>query len=371
MADQTMDRAPYRPMPRANDTRYRAGRASQSNAVGRYERYHRELTDDATYAQADAAPAQTHVSYEAIDRVLTYNRSPDLPFDRSVNPYRGCEHGCIYCFARPTHTYLGMSAGLDFETKLIARPGAPEALERALRKRSYTPAPIAIGTNTDPYQPIEADLRITRGCLKILAQAKHPVAIVTKGTLIERDIDILAPMARDRLVRVGLSVTSMDPGIARAMEPRVPGPARKFETIRRLTDAGIPVRIMVSPVIPGLTDPDLEAILAEGREAGADLASWIMLRLPLEVGPLFREWLEARFPDAAQRVLNLVRDTQDGELYQSGWHRRMRGTGPYADLIAQRFKLACKRLGYETEAAPLRRDLFVPPCADRDQLSLF
>ncbi len=371
MSQYKSSRSAYRPTPLPNAVRFRAGRASQSNSAGRYETLQREATSEECEMLAEAAPVKTEVRYETIDRVLTYNRSPDLPFDRSVNPYRGCEHGCIYCFARPTHTYLGMSAGLDFETKLIARPGAPEALERALRKRGYQPAPIAIGTNTDPYQPIEAELRIMRGCLKVLAQAKHPVAIVTKGTLIERDIDILTPMARDGLVRVGVSVTSMDPHIARAMEPRVPGPARKFEMISRLTDAGVPVRLMVSPVIPGLTDPDLEAILEAGRQAGADLASWILLRLPLEVGPLFREWLEERFPDMAARVLKLVRETQDGELYQSHWHRRMRGSGAYADLIAQRFKLASKRLGYKAEAASLRCDLFVPPSKAGDQLSLF
>lgn len=345
-------------------TRPAPGRAAQSNPVGRYEAAARAAEHDGWDIGEDLPPLRTEVSQERPRSLITYNRSPDLPFDRSINPYRGCEHGCIYCFARPTHAYLGLSPGLDFETRLVARPEAPQVLARELSAKSYRCAPIAIGTNTDPYQPIEKAEGVMRACLEVLHAAKHPVAIVTKGTLIERDIDILADMAREGLCRVGISVTTLDRHLARKMEPRVPPPARRLQVIKRLTDAGIPVRIMTSPVVPGLTDHEIEALLAAGKEAGADAASWIMLRLPLEVAPLFEEWLEAQFPDRAARVMSHVRAMHGGASYRSDWHRRMRGEGPYADVIAKRFALAARKLGLDAAQPKLRCDLFVPPaCA--------
>jgi DNA repair photolyase len=302
--------------------------------------------------------------------MITYVRSPDLPFDRSINPYRGCEHGCVYCFARPSHAYLGLSPGLDFETRLIARPDAPQVLRRELAARRYQPAPLAIGTNTDPYQPIEKEHRIMRACLEVLAEARHPVAIVTKGSLIERDLDILAPMARQGLLRVGISVTTLDAQLSRLMEPRAPGPKRRLRSIRRLAQAGVPVRVMASPIIPALTDPELEAILTAGRDAGARHASWIMLRLPGEVAPLVQEWLAAHFPDRAERILNRLREMHGGKLYDSRWHKRMRGEGPYAAMIAQRFDLAVKRLGLARHAPQMRCDLFRPPVLPGAQMRL-
>lgn len=303
--------------------------------------------------------------------MITYNKSPDLPFDRSINPYRGCEHGCIYCFARPSHAWLGLSAGLDFETKLVARPEAPQVLAHELSRRSYKVAPIAIGTNTDPYQPIEQAHGIMRACLKVLSEFNHPVAIVTKGSLIERDLDILGDMATRGLVRVGISVTTLDADLARRMEPRVPPPPRRLATITALAGAGVPVRIMTSPIIPGLTCHEIEALLAAGKSAGAKAATWVMLRLPLEVSPLFREWLAAHYPDRAGRVMSKVRDMHGGRDYASDWGRRMRGSGPYAELIAQRFRLATRRLGLDQPQPELRCDLFAVPKAPEAQLSLF
>ncbi len=339
------------------------GRAAQSNPTGRYEPVTRAAAHDGWDIEEALPPLRTQVSHERPRSVITYNRSPDLPFDRSINPYRGCEHGCIYCFARPTHAYLGLSPGLDFETRLIARPEAPQVLARELSARSYRCAPIAIGTNTDPYQPIEQTEGVMRACLEVLRAAKHPVAIVTKGTLIERDIDILSDMAREGLCRVGISVTTLDRHIARKMEPRVPPPARRLKVIKRLSEAGIPVRIMTSPVVPGLTDHEIEALLAAGKKAGADAASWIMLRLPLEVAPLFEEWLAAAFPNRAARVMSHVRAMHGGATYRSDWHKRMRGEGPYADVIAGRFKLAARKLGLDAPQPKLRCDLFVPPAS--------
>lgn len=360
-ADQTIDKG----------VKLRA-RGACSNAAGRYERYRRMYESDGwDDERPEERTAATVVSEERPRRMITYNRSPDLPFDRSINPYRGCEHGCIYCFARPSHAWLGLSAGLDFETRLIARPDAPTILERELRKPGYRVAPIAIGTNTDPYQPIEQGHEIMRGCLQVLLAFRHPVAIVTKGTLIERDLDILSDMASHGLVRVGISVTTLDAGVSRRMEPRAPAPLRRLETIRRVAGAGVPVRVMTSPVVPGLTDHEIEKILTAGQEAGAQAASWIMLRLPLEVAPLFREWLEAHYPDRAARVMGLVRQMQGGRDYDPQWGRRMRGQGPYAQMIAHRFALAARRLGLDARQPALRCDLFDPPERPGDQLSLF
>ncbi|MGB7316533.1 MAG: PA0069 family radical SAM protein [Planktotalea sp.] len=349
----------------------RKGRGAISNESGRFEAFSRiEIADDWDIPE-ERAKFRTEVRLETARSLISYNRSPDLPFDRSINPYRGCEHGCIYCFARPSHAYLGLSAGLDFETRLVAKPNAPELLEQELRADRYKVAPIAIGTNTDPYQPIEKTHEITRACLKVLARFQHPVAIVTKGTLIERDIDILEPMAAKGLVRVGISLTSLDARLARKMEPRVPSPTRKLQTIARLTEARIPVRVMASPIVPALNDPELEHILGAGKNAGAQTASWIMLRLPREVSPIFKDWLHEHYPDRSARVMARLREMHGGQDYDARWHHRMRGSGVYAELIAQRFRRACRALELDERAPPLRCDLFGVPLRRGDQMSLF
>lgn len=351
--------------------RYRIkGRAAGSNNAGRFERHIREAVDDGWLREEELPMLHTQTLIERPRSVITYNKSPDLPFDRSVNPYRGCEHGCVYCFARPSHAYLGLSPGLDFETRLIARPDAPQVLQRELAAKRYKVAPIAIGTNTDPYQPIEKEHGIMRACLKVLSEADHPVAIVTKGSLIERDIDILGPMAQRGLVRTGISVTTLDAKLSRLMEPRAPAPARRLLMIRRLAEAGIPVRIMASPMIPALTDPEMEAILAAGKDAGARTASWIMLRLPQEVSPLVQEWLAQHYPDRAERIMSRLREMHGGKEYDATWHRRMRGEGPYAEMVAQRFKVAIKRSGLRSNAPPMRCDLFRAPILPGTQMSL-
>lgn len=314
---------------------------------------------------------RTEIRHERPRSALAYNRSPDIPFDRSVNPYRGCEHGCIYCFARPSHAYLNLSPGLDFETRLIARPGIAAVLERELRAKAYKPATIAIGTNTDPYQPCDADHGLMRELVTVLSAFNHPLAITTKGTLIERDIDLQAPMAAKGLLRVGISVTTLDPKLCRALEPRAPHPARRLETIRRLSAAGIPVRAMVAPIIPGLTDPEIDPILAAVADAGAQAASWIMLRLPREVSPLFQDWLQTHVPDRAAKVMARVRESHNGADYSPDWGKRMRGEGIWADLISQRFAKAMARYGLLRDMPALRCDLFSPPPRAGDQLSLF
>lgn len=346
-------------------------RGTASNETGRFEREVRVWADDGWDLPEEERLLRTEVREERPRSALSYNRSPDLPFDRSVNPYRGCEHGCVYCFARPSHAYLNLSPGLDFETRLIARPGIAEVLARELRAKTYRVATVALGTNTDPYQPCEAEHRLMRQVLEVLSAFHHPTAITTKGTLIERDLDILAPMAARGLLRVGISVTSLDAGLSRRLEPRAPAPERRLQMIRRLSEAGIPVRAMVAPVIPGLTDPELEAILAACRDAGAAAASWIALRLPLEVSPLFQDWLARHVPDRAAKVMARVREMHGGRDYDSDWGRRMRGEGLWADLIAQRFDKAVARLGLVKQMPPLRSDLFRPPPRAGDQLALF
>ncbi|MGJ8545458.1 MAG: PA0069 family radical SAM protein [Sulfitobacter sp.] len=359
------------PMDREDRNFRLKGRGTASNHAGRFEPLTREATSDGWDSGAGDLPLlRTQTSIERPRSVISYNKSPDLPFDRSINPYRGCEHGCIYCFARPSHAYLGLSPGLDFETKLVARPEAPQVLRRELAARSYRAAPIAIGTNTDPYQPIEKQHGIMRACLEELRAANHPVAIVTKGSLIERDIDILADMATRNLVRVGISVTSLDAKLSRLMEPRAPAPARRIAVIRALAEAGIPVRVMAAPMVPALTDPELEAILTQGRDAGACHASWIMLRLPREVSPLFQDWLATHYPDRAGRIMSRLREMHGGKAYDTAWHKRMRGEGPYAQIIAQRFTVAIKRLGLAQTAPDLRCDLFRPPARDSRQMAL-
>ncbi|MBL8560717.1 MAG: PA0069 family radical SAM protein [Gemmobacter sp.] len=346
-------------------------RGAGRNETGRFEAVQREAVADGWDMLEEAQLLRTEVRLERPRSVISYNRSPDLPFDRSVNPYRGCEHGCIYCFARPSHAYLNLSPGLDFETRLIARPGIDAVLAAEIGRKGYQVAPMALGTNTDPYQPCEAEHRIMRSVLQVLHDWNHPTAITTKGTLIERDLDLLAPMAAKGLVRVGLSVTTLDAGLARRLEPRCPAPARRLAAIRRLADAGVPVRVMVAPVIPGLTDHELEPILTAAAGAGAQAASWIMLRLPREVSPLVQDWLATHAPDRAAKVMARIRELHGGKDYAADWGRRMRGEGLWSDLIAQRFSKACARLGLTVPQPPLRCDLFARPPAPGDQLALF
>jgi DNA repair photolyase len=346
------------------------GRGADGNLSGRFEPYSREAVSDGWDIAEDQRLLKTEVSEERPRSVVNFVKSPDLPFDRSLNPYRGCEHGCIYCFARPTHAYLGMSPGLDFETRLVARPTAPEVLMRELSRKSYRPAPLAIGTNTDPYQPIEARYRIMRRVLEVLSDWNHPVAIVTKGAMIERDIDILADMAKRGLAQVGISVTTLDPDLSRRLEPRAPTPARRLAAIKALADHNVPVRIMVAPLIPVLTEPELESILGAGAEAGAQAASWILLRLPLEVAPLFRDWLLRHLPGQAAHVMNRLREMRGGADYDAEWGKRMTGEGVQAQLIAQRFALALKRHGLVRSLPALDTSRFAPLPRAGDQLAL-
>ncbi len=357
------------PMPILPDRR--KGRGAVTNLTNRFERRVVQAVDDGWARDENLPPLRTFVSDEVPRSIITKNTSPDVRFEQSINPYRGCEHGCIYCFARPSHAFLGLSPGLDFETRLIAKPDAPAVLARELRAKRYVPKVIAIGTNTDAYQPIEKDRQIMRGILQVLSAFNHPVGIVTKGTLIERDIDILGPMAAKGLVRVGVSVTTLDPAVSRAMEPRVPAPARRLQTIRRLSEAGIQVRVMVSPIIPALTDHEIEAVLAAGKAAGAIAASCIVLRLPREVAGLFKDWLHESFPDRAARIMGRVRELHGGQDYDPDFGKRMTGQGVWAQLFKLRFDLACTRLGLERELPALRCDQFKVPPQVGDQLSLF
>ncbi len=352
------------------DEARRKARGAQSNASGRYEPV-REEVQDGWDIDEERAAFVTEVSEERPRSVITRNSSPDIPFDRSLNPFRGCEHGCTYCFARPTHAYLGLSPGLDFESKLVARPKAAEVLEKELRRKSYQPGMLAIGTNTDPYQPIERRYRVMRSVLEVLQSYNHPVAITTKGTLVERDIDILSDMAAKGLAQVGVSLTTMDQELSRAMEPRCPLPKRRLAVIRRLTEAGIPVRAMLAPVVPGLTDHEVETLMEAAADAGASGMAWIMLRLPMEVAPLFEEWLQATYPGRAAKVLARMREMHGGELYHSEFNKRMRGEGIYAEMIAQRVEKARVRFGLDKEMPKLRCDLFEVPFERDGQLSLF
>ena len=367
----------------------RKGRGAVSNLQGRFERDQREAFDDGWQAPdeeaARAEPGEppvpeappklaTTVTVERARSILTRNGSPDVPFDVSLNPYRGCEHGCIYCFARPTHAYLDLSPGLDFETKLYAKTNAAERLREALAKPSYRCESIALGVNTDAYQQIERELRVTRSILEVLHECDHPCSVITKSSLVERDIDLLAPMAAKRLAVAAVTITTLDPELARKLEPRAATPSRRLRTIRTLSEAGIPVAVSVAPVIPFLTEPDLEKVLEAAREAGAIYANYIVLRLPWEVRPLFGEWLQAHYTDRAERVMNRVRDMRGGKDYESAFTSRMRGKGIWADLMRQRFYKAAERLGYGYDRYNLDTSLFRPPApkpADDRQGSLF
>jgi len=313
-------------------------------------------------------PLRTTVTVEKAKSVLTRNQSPDIAFDRSVNPYRGCEHGCIYCFARPTHAYLDLSPGLDFETKLFAKPDAPALLRAALGKRGYVCQPIAFGTNTDPYQPIEAEWRVTRGCIEVLAECSHPLTITTKSDRVTRDIDLLGPMAERGLAAVMVSVTSLDPKIARTVEPRAPHPERRLAAVAKLREAGIPTYVSLSPVIPQITDHEIEHIMERAAEAGALGCFYLPVRLPHEVAPLFRAWLDEHFPDRASKVMATIQSIRGGRDNDPDFHSRFRGKGPWAELLRTRFKIAARRFGLDKEHIPLRRDLFRPPAGPQGEL---
>ena len=361
-----------RPMDETNSGQREAikGRGAVSNDSGRFESQRHEAFDDGWGGSADEIRPRTQVQADTSRSVLVYNQSPDIPFDRSVNPYRGCEHGCIYCFARPTHAYLGLSPGLDFETRLFSKPHAAELLEEALRKPGYQCRTLALGVNTDAYQPIERRQQITRELLLLLQEYRHPVAIVTKSAMVERDIDILREMASERLVSVNISVTTLEGELARKLEPRAAAPHRRLQTIQRLAEAGIPVSVLVAPVIPVLTDPELDAILATARDAGAQSAAYILLRLPLEVSELFQQWLHTHYPLKAEHVMKRVRDTRGGKDYDSRFGVRMSGSGEFAGIIAQRFALACKKLGLEPRDYALNCEAFRVPVRSGDQMDL-
>lgn len=353
------------------DAGRRRGRGAQSNASGRFEAEARVCFDDGWESLEELPPFKTTVTNDAARKVITRNDSPDIGFDRSINPYRGCEHGCVYCFARPTHAYLGLSPGLDFESRLFAKPDAPALLEKELATPGYEPKVIAIGTNTDPYQPIERDLKIMRGILEVLERVGHPVGIVTKSALVVRDLDILERMARRNLVKVGISVTTMDSKLARTMEPRASTPTKRLEALQKLAQAGVPAKVMVSPVIPALNDSELERILDSAAHIGVKEASYILLRLPLEVRDLFREWLMANYPDRYRHVFTIIRDMRAGKDYDSQWGVRMKGTGPMAWMIGRRFEIACEKLGLNRKPVKLTTSHFVRPPKNRQQLDLF
>ncbi|MTV39616.1 PA0069 family radical SAM protein [Duganella radicis] len=360
------------------------GRGAVSNLQGRYELNAREAYDDGwEREEEETRPVKTQVTEEICKSILSRNASPDLPFSVSLNPYRGCEHGCIYCFARPTHSYLGLSPGMEFESKIFAKINAPEMLRKELARPGYEPQSIALGVNTDAYQPCERQLRLTRRVLEVLHECQHPVGLITKSSLIERDIDLLAPMAAKQQAGVAITLTTLDPAIARTLEPRAAAPARRLRTIRTLTEAGIPVAVSIAPIIPFITEPDIERILEAVKEAGAVSAHYTVLRLPWEVAPLFKEWLQAHFPERAQRVMNRVREMRGGKDYDSNFATRMKGEGVWAELIRQRVKIASERLGltghgsrfHRMDASQFVRPVVAPAraraAAEAGQMDLF
>jgi len=353
------------------------GRAASSNMVSRFDPHTRESLDDGWGSlDEETPPLRTEVMLDASRSVINYIQSPDLPFDRTLNPYRGCEHGCIYCYARPTHAYLGMSPGLDFESRLLMKADAVALLKKELAHPKYQCKPIALGMNTDGYQPIEREYQLTRQIIQVLSEANHPFSLVTKSSLVERDIDLIAPMAAKRLASIYVSITTLDRQLARRLEPRAAAPERRFETLRKLSEAGIPTGVMVAPVIPALTDCDMEQILEKAHEAGARKAGYVFLRLPHELSDLFQEWLQQYFPLKAQHVMSIVRQSRGGKDYHSEFGQRMRGEGIFADLLAHRFKLSCHKLGMSGERTGFCTDLFSVPAAwqataNHPQLALF
>jgi DNA repair photolyase len=361
-------------MRRPRTTQSPKGRGAVSNPVCRFERLTRETVDDGWWQDGEPQRLCTTVSVETARSVVARNVSADVPFEQSINPYRGCEHGCIYCFARPTHAYLGLSPGLDFETRLFAKENAAQLLARELSRPGYRPRPIMLGTATDPYQPIERERHLTRSTLRVLMDFNHPVAISTKSALVVRDLDILAPMAEQGLVRVGVSITTLDPSLSRIMEPRAAAPRKRLDAVRALAHNGVPVTAIAAPMIPFINDHELEHIIEAVAEAGAASASYVLLRLPLELKELFADWLRTHFPDRAARVLGGVRDCRQGELYVAEWAARMKGSGAYAEILAKRFATACRRAGLEPEEsgiAALNCAGFQVPREPAAQLTLF
>ncbi|MFT3727798.1 MAG: PA0069 family radical SAM protein [Terricaulis sp.] len=346
------------------------GRGARTNASGRYERHAREAFDDG-WTEEDVRPVETTVTHEFAKSIISRNQSPDISFDQSINPYRGCEHGCSYCYARPNHAYVGLSPGLDFETKLFVKANAAELLEKEFAKPNYRPRTIMLGGVTDIYQPIERGYGVTRSILQVMERWRHPVALITKSQLVMRDLDILAPMAERGLAKAALSVTTLERRIARVMEPRAATPHRRIDAIRALAQAGVPTTVMVAPIIPGINDSEIEAILEEAAHAGATGAGYVVLRLPLEIKDLFRDWLQRYFPDRAARVINIVRDMRGGRDYDPEWGKRQKGEGPYAKLIAGRFTAACRRLGLDKPRAPLDCTQFRRPVEAGGQQDLF
>ena len=357
------------------------GRGSLSNERSRFEAWRREQVLDDLGANEDGVPEdpgaakrpRTTVWIQQARSIISTNQSPDIPFENSINPYQGCEHGCIYCYARPTHAYLGLSPGLDFETRLFAKKNAAELLEKELAAKDYVAKAITLGANTDPYQPIERDYKITRGILEVLERHQHPVSIITKSGVVTRDIDILERMAKKNLVRVFVSITSLKNEIARTLEPRASSPARRLSTVRQLADADIPVGVLMSPIIPTITDSEIEDVVAAAADAGATYCSYILLRLPREIKELFGEWLEAHFPLRAKHVESLLMQMRGGKVYDAAFGKRMKGEGIFADLLSQRFKVACQKHGIGNERVALRTDLFVPPMrpSKSPQMALF
>ncbi len=350
----------------------RKDRGATLNLEGRFAKHARTRDDDGWGSLDEPLPPlETIVQPEAARSIVSRNDSPDVPVSQSINPYRGCEHGCVYCYARPSHAYVDLSPGLDFETRLFYKRDAARLLETTFRKRSYRPSAIMLGANTDAYQPIERELRVTRSLLEVMRDFRHPVSIVTKSALVLRDIDLLTDLAANGLVEVMVSITTLDPEIKRTLEPRTAGPAARLKVIRELARADVPAGVMVAPVIPAITDHEIERIVAAAAEAGASRASYVMLRLPYEVKTLFRAWLDAHYPDRASRVMSLIREMRGGRDYDSRFGSRMRGEGAYAALVAQRFEAACRRHGLpRPDARPLRTDLFVCPAARGGQLAL-
>lgn len=357
---------------RREATHARKGRGALSNPDGRFEKDTHESHDDGwDIAEEDPERKPTTLAEISARTIIARNHSPDIPFSQSINPYLGCEHGCIYCYARPSHAYLGLSAGLDFETRLFHKPQAAELLKEELRKPGYRCSPITLGANTDCYQPAERKLRITRAILEVLAEHRHPCTIITKSSLVERDLDILAPMAQRNLAKVFISITSLNPALKRTLEPRAAAPAARLKTMQALAEAGVPTGVLAAPVIPAVTDHELERILERAHEHGARQAGYILLRLPHEVEPLFTEWLEHHAPGKAEHVLSLLRQSHGGKAYDARFGKRMRGQGPYADMLAQRFRTACKRLQLERGDAPLDTHQFSPPKTPERQYDLF
>jgi len=347
------------------------GRGAGVNPAARFEPTNTIPFQDGWDRDDDPAPLRTTVTEERAKTIITRNASPDIGFDRSVNAYRGCEHGCVYCFARPTHAYLGLSPGIDFETRLFAKPDAAELLRRELSAPGYRARSIAIGTNTDPYQPVERERGITRAILEVLAETNHPVGIVTKSDLVLRDIDILGPMAAKGLAKVGLSVTTLDPRLSRTMEPRAPTPAKRLEAIGRLAEAGVPVAALVAPIVPAINDQEIEAIVEAVAQKGASHVNYVVLRLPHEVKDVVRDWLARHFPDRARRVMAIMQAMRGGKDYDAAWGVRQTGEGPFARAVASRIELAAKRHGLAIGTVRLRTDLFSAPRRPSDQLDLF